>query len=962
MRFPVEYPNIQYLDILGGYGGLMDISKNEPYFSNSSKNAVINIYDNAQSFSRCPQNVIRTTPNTLEPYGNTNYTNGNRMRVQYSIVERNNSYMNAWKCSWSHANISGDNELSHAIRIRPNSDSRYVQQKVFDNFPVHQTDKLVIKFKIRAYTLTNVGNIWIRLLFGQNYSETGRLFSIQDTTGTDWTNNYSNEWRTLSYEYDFSSSLSNYEKFMFPTGNEDRARIFIQFKKSVNGSAWTGNFEIADLEVYIKNSDGNIKHIIENKINERTAKLFMFDAYHPSAIFDSGLMDADCIRLNHFYEALSVDRMSDVLSMINVDLTGNVINSPKISLFYEPFSYYDTGTIESLQPEYYLYARVPAINTYIIASIDNGNRCKVDLNNSDVRKMALDRLTEKILSCGVLPKYIFFDNAFFQGTRPSIYLGNNIDQTKYYRYNGVSYTEVSIDEYYEMMYNFIIYLKEGLKENSVYGQEFQNIIFVPNAGTRGGAYEHPNAPIVDGDKNFATSFYNIAGGFLTENTPCRFELVDTSAYKEPIIHPYNDNADWNAFIPITTSQMFDGRSLSHFIKSHKRNLHTFMICGIPIESINPLYMAYGSTQDTSYSSNSPEFAMKYQNAYKAQKLMLACYYLTMNDNSFIGIADNYDDNGEYFNKPEYALDIGIPNGNYSVLEPTDYGMLDGNGGIIYRNFTKNNILSGLVLLNPLGSFWGQSGTNYWDGLWYRDVAKTTLSETLTYTLPVGIWQDINGSIYTSTSTSPYVLTLYPKDSYILKNMTSSSDGSGDGSSNVESISKISFFNNFIIDMFQNCIRGLPFEFNFGYRNLLLPNNYPSWTKVSKKDELQFNIDQLLSSIYVYFNGENRGRTEEYSTIGSVGVLYRYKIDILLPVSNTWNSEHVFWDRIDKLIRKITSWDYKAWNSIFPDSILIEPMTASFDEPYLEFSNRLCHYASYEIKIIYSHKYGMRIRT
>jgi len=967
MIFPVSYPEIDYVDLLGGQGGLIDTSRNDPLYSDSSQNNIRNIYDNSIKGNRCSNNVIRTTPSLLVPYDSTNYNNGNKIRVNYSIVGRNGSYMNALQVVWSHANISGDNELSHAYRIRSSLDARYLSSRVLGNFPINQNDKIVVKFRIRAYNFTNVGDIYLRFLFGQTYNEAGRLQIIEDTTGTNWASNFGTEWRTITYKYHFTdvSSGSNYEKFMFPIADQDRARLFIQFKKLSNSLAWSGVFEIADIEIYIENSDNQIKHVKSNIHTNKTAKLFMFDMYHPSAIYDNSLMKPDMVRLNHFYEGLSIKRMNNVVkTMINLDLTGNVINSPKLSLFYRPKDVYKSGTINSLDPEEFLYVKVLSSPVeYIRASIDNGNRCKVDLNNSNIREVALLRLKEKILSCGVLVDTIFLDNALFQNNRPSTYNGNNIEQNKYYRIVGSNFVPITVDEYYQMIWDFVQYLKNGLDNDLDYGEEFRKIKLIPNAGTKGAAYEHPNSVLVDTDKNFATVFYNFCGGFLTENTPSRFDLGGTNYYLEPIIHPYNDNANWNSFVPITTGQMFSGRSLSHFLKGHKRNLTNIMICGIPIDNAVPLYQKYGNADNIQYDNNSSEYQLKTLNALKSQKLMLASYFLTMNNNSYIGIADNNDDYGNYLNKVEYSLNLGTYNSPYTVLEPTDYGGLDGVGGLIERKFYKNNVLSGIVLLNPLGSFWKQEGDYYWEGEWYTNTDMVQLSETFTYELPSGIWKDIDDTLYVSTNANPFVLTVHPKSSFILKNVGISEIDDDSGSSyNIDNISRISMFNQFVYSMFNQCIMGLPFECNFGYRNLVLQNNHPSWNRISKTDELEFDFSKILSAIYIYFSGDVRGRAEEYSTIGSLGVKYKYKIDILLPVSNGFNSEFMFWDRIDKLIRRVVSFDYKALDSRYPDSILIEPLSAIFEEPYTDFGNMLCHYASYEMNIIYSHRHGFRIRN
>lgn len=168
--------------------------------------------------------------------------------------------------------------------------------------------------------------------------------------------------------------------------------------------------------------------------------------------------------------------------------------------------------------------------------------------------------------------------------------------------------------------------------------------------------------------------------------------------------------------------------------------------------------------------------------------------------------------------------------------------------------------------------------------------------------------------------------------------------------------KITLYNQWFNNVVNYCIIDLPFEYRFGYTNIATDKEFPLWAKISK---INPNIDyrKLPITVFGYFAGDRPDIGGSYSTINSVHTEYNYKLDFMLPVSNANSSEEWFWENIEKFLDKFRNYDYRVRNDGVLEATLVKPLVADFQSPYIEFANRFCHYASYQLTIIDSTPYG-----
>ncbi|MCS6954808.1 MAG: hypothetical protein NZM44_00415 [Candidatus Calescibacterium sp.] len=172
------------------------------------------------------------------------------------------------------------------------------------------------------------------------------------------------------------------------------------------------------------------------------------------------------------------------------------------------------------------------------------------------------------------------------------------------------------------------------------------------------------------------------------------------------------------------------------------------------------------------------------------------------------------------------------------------------------------------------------------------------------------------------------------------------------------VSKITLYNEWFNNLVNYCIRDLPFEYRFGYTNIATSEDFPTWTKISKV--VNINFQNLPITVFGYFAGDRPEISGQYSTLGTVHTEYNYKIDFILPVSNKNNSENWFWTNIEKFLNKLRNYDFRVHAPEHGfQSTLIKPAIADFVSPYIEFANHFCHFASYQITIIDSAPYGER---
>jgi len=169
------------------------------------------------------------------------------------------------------------------------------------------------------------------------------------------------------------------------------------------------------------------------------------------------------------------------------------------------------------------------------------------------------------------------------------------------------------------------------------------------------------------------------------------------------------------------------------------------------------------------------------------------------------------------------------------------------------------------------------------------------------------------------------------------------------------ITKIVQYNNYIDTVVRNCISGLAIEYRFGYVNVSIDKEFPSWIKLLTRSA---NVDYRLLplTLFVYFNGDRVTFGGEYAAIGTVQVDYNYKFDFFLPVSRENKSEEVFWERVQAFLDRFRNYDYRTriMGGLLPDeasTFIMTPLSADFASPYLEFANYICHYASYSLSIV-----------
>lgn len=168
--------------------------------------------------------------------------------------------------------------------------------------------------------------------------------------------------------------------------------------------------------------------------------------------------------------------------------------------------------------------------------------------------------------------------------------------------------------------------------------------------------------------------------------------------------------------------------------------------------------------------------------------------------------------------------------------------------------------------------------------------------------------------------------------------------------------KITLYNKWFNDVVKYCITDLPFEYRFGYTNIATDREFPLWAKISKIDN-QAEYTRLPITLFGYFAGDRPEIGGQYSTIGTVHTEYNYKLDFMLPVSNRNNSEEWFWTNIELFLDKFRNYDYRVRKGIEIEATLVKPLVADFVSPYIEFANRFCHYASYQLTIVDSTPYG-----
>ncbi len=166
--------------------------------------------------------------------------------------------------------------------------------------------------------------------------------------------------------------------------------------------------------------------------------------------------------------------------------------------------------------------------------------------------------------------------------------------------------------------------------------------------------------------------------------------------------------------------------------------------------------------------------------------------------------------------------------------------------------------------------------------------------------------------------------------------------------------KIVQYNSYIDAVVRYCISGLPIEYRFGYVNVSIDKEFPSWIKIFSRNA---NVDYRLLplTLFAYFNGDRVTFGGEYAAIGTVQVEYNYKFDLFLPVSRENKSEEVFWERVQAFLDRFRNYDYRVRDiGLLPvdaSTFIITPLSADFASPYLEFANYICHYASYSLTII-----------
>jgi hypothetical protein len=171
-------------------------------------------------------------------------------------------------------------------------------------------------------------------------------------------------------------------------------------------------------------------------------------------------------------------------------------------------------------------------------------------------------------------------------------------------------------------------------------------------------------------------------------------------------------------------------------------------------------------------------------------------------------------------------------------------------------------------------------------------------------------------------------------------------------------SKILDYNEFVDKVTREVISEMPIEYSFGYVNIAIMRDFPSWAKLTKSSDVDY--DNLYTTLFVYFNGDRIEQQGQWSTLGAFQIEYAYRFDFLHPVSHIHGTEKVFWERISEFLDKFRNFDYrviKAEGKNYLQSTIIYPLTAVFSSPYMEFANFFCHYAAYELRIVDVQPYG-----
>lgn len=170
--------------------------------------------------------------------------------------------------------------------------------------------------------------------------------------------------------------------------------------------------------------------------------------------------------------------------------------------------------------------------------------------------------------------------------------------------------------------------------------------------------------------------------------------------------------------------------------------------------------------------------------------------------------------------------------------------------------------------------------------------------------------------------------------------------------------KITKYNEWFNLAVSYCIKGLPIEYSFGYMNIALSKDFPSWAKLTKSSDVDYK--DVYTTLWGYFTGDKVVLDGNWNTVGTVQVDYSYRLDFMHPVSRQNSTENLFWERVEEFLNRFRNFDYRV---IFPEnekylsSLIIKPPSAVFTSPYIEFANVFCHYASYEIEIVDIQPYG-----
>ncbi len=165
-------------------------------------------------------------------------------------------------------------------------------------------------------------------------------------------------------------------------------------------------------------------------------------------------------------------------------------------------------------------------------------------------------------------------------------------------------------------------------------------------------------------------------------------------------------------------------------------------------------------------------------------------------------------------------------------------------------------------------------------------------------------------------------------------------------------SQIPVFNRYVDQMIRRCIDGLPFEYSFGYKQVALSPDFPSWLKTTKKGWEEH--ETIRTTLFALFLGESVDIEGSWATVGAPQVTYKYRLDFFHPVSNRHESEWLFWERVAQLTERIRNFDFRVFSEEVPGmlaNVLITPLSSIQTTPYSEFANTFCHYTAYEFELI-----------